>query len=155
MNFEQAFDRLILHEGGYVDHRADPGGETKYGISKRSYPQEDIPNLTLDRARQIYWVDFWLKCRCDELPEGIRFEVFDCAVNSGVGPAVRMVQRACSATIDGILGPQTMQALAAMDPARLAMRFNGARLAFMTDLNHWPAFGRGWARRIAHNLLAQ
>lgn len=155
MNFEQAFERLIVHEGGHVDHWADPGGETRYGISKRSYPQEDIAKLTLERARQIYWADYWLKCRCDELPEGIRFDVFDMAVNSGVGAAVRMVQRACGATVDGVLGPLTLQALAAMDPTLLSMRMNGARLSFMTDLPHWPAFGRGWARRIAQNLLAQ
>lgn len=154
MNFEQAFEKLLGHEGGYVDHRADPGGATKYGISKRSYPQEDIVNLTLDRAKQIYWADFWLKARCDDIPEAIRFDVFDTAVNSGVGTAVRMVQRACGAQADGILGPQTIAAILAMDAHRLVKRFNGARLAFMTDLPTWPAFGRGWAKRIASNLMA-
>ena len=154
MNFDTAFARLLNHEGGYVDQRADPGGETKYGISKRSYPGEDIANLTVERAKQIYWSDFWLKARCDDIPEAIRFDVFDMAVNSGVAAAVRMVQRAAGTTPDGVIGPVTIAAIAAMNEDKLLCRFNGARLAFMASLPTWPSFGQGWSRRIAANLLA-
>ncbi len=153
MDFEQAFERLIGHEGGYVNSRADPGGETKFGISKRSYPQEHIAALTLDRARQIYQRDFWGPCGADALPEGVRFAVFDLAVNSGVTAAIRILQRAVGTSIDGVLGPRTLQAAQSMPATRLSARVNGARLAFMAELPTWPSFGRGWARRIASNLM--
>lgn len=154
MNFDQAFERLVGHEGGYVDSRADPGGATKYGISKRSYPNEEIAGLTLDRAKAIYLRDFWLVARCDAMPDGIRFDVFDMAVNSGVSASIRIVQRAVGVTVDGVIGPVTLQALNAVPPTKMAANFNGARLAFMAELPTWPSFGRGWSRRIASNLMA-
>lgn len=154
MNFDAAFERLVGHEGGYVDSRADPGGRTKFGISQRSYPNEDIAGLSLERAKAIYLRDFWTVAKCDAIPEGIRFDVFDMAVNSGVTTSIRVLQRAVGATPDGVIGPVTLQALAAAEPARLAAKFNGARLAFMAELPTWPSFGRGWARRIASNLMA-
>lgn len=152
MNFEQAFERLIGHEGGYVNHPADPGGETKYGISKRSYPGEDIKGMTLDRARAIYRRDFWGPAGCDVVPEPVRFDLFDMAVNAGPKTAVRYLQRAVGETQDGVIGPRTLQAVQSMPPARLLARFNGHRLEHMASLPTWPAFGRGWARRIAANL---
>lgn len=153
MNFDEAFDRLIDHEGGYVNSRADPGGETKFGISKRSYPQENIAALTLERARLIYLRDFWGPCGADALPDAIKFHVFDLAVNSGVTAAIRILQRAAGTSIDGVLGPRTLKAVQSMPAPRLIARINGARLAFMAELPQWPSFGRGWARRIAANLL--
>ena len=155
MNFDQAFERLRGHEGGYVNDGRDAGGETNFGISKRSYPNEDIRGMTLARAKAIYYRDFWMPARCDTLPEGIRFDVFDMAVNSGTSAAIRVVQRAAGALPDGVIGPQTLAAIAAMEPARLGARFSGARLAFMAELPSWPAFGRGWCRRIAANLMAE
>jgi lysozyme family protein len=152
MNFDQAFELLIGHEGGYVNHPKDPGGETKFGISRRAYPNEDIAGLTLDRAKLIYARDYWEPAGCNEWPEAIRFDVFDVAVNSGVGTAIKMVQRACFAEVDGVAGPKTRLAVKAMNPLVLHARINGARLAFMADLPTWPAFGRGWAKRIAANL---
>jgi len=156
VTFDEAFDRLIGHEGGYVDHPNDPGGRTNFGISQRSYPGEDIAGMTLDRAKAIYSRDFWGPAGCDAVPDGIKFDLFDMAVNSGVKPAVRTLQRAAgldARAVDGVLGPRTLQAVQAMPPARLAARFNGSRLAFMADLPTWPAFGRGWAKRIAANLM--
>lgn len=152
MNFDQAFDLLIGHEGGYVHHPKDPGGETKFGISKRAYPDENIKDLSLDRAKQIYRRDYWDKVEAENLPPEIRFDVFDVAVNSGVGTAVKMLQRAAFAEADGILGPRTRLAIKSMNPLLLFARINGARLAYMADLPTWPAFGRGWAKRIASNL---
>ena len=158
MTFDQAFDRLIQHEGGYVSaeqakRNNDPGGETKFGISKRSYPAEDIAGLTLDRAKAIYRRDFWGPAGCDAVPDGIKFDLFDMAVNSGVSRAVRTLQAAVGETQDGVLGPRTLQAINSMPAPRLAARFNGARLDFMTRLQNWPENSRGWARRIASNLM--
>ncbi len=153
MNFEAAFKKLLVHEGGYVDSRNDPGGETKYGISKRSYPLEDIKNLTEERAAMIYRRDFWGPAGCDALPDAARFQVFDMAVHSGVSRAIKTVQKAVGETQDGVLGPRTLQAVQSMNPARFIARFNGARILFEADLPTWPAFSRGWMRRNAMNLL--
>jgi lysozyme family protein len=153
MTFEKAVERVLAHEGGWVHHENDPGGETKYGISKRAYPNEDIKNLTLARAKQIYKRDYWDKCRCDDLPFEVRFDVFDAAVNSGVSQASKWLQRAVGAKPDGVIGNLTIKAAQQIDGMTIAMRMNGERLKFMTDLPTWQHFGKGWARRIAENLL--
>lgn len=153
MTFDEAFELLIGHEGGYVNNPADPGGETKYGISKRAYPGEDIKNLTLDRAKAIYLRDYWVPAGCQNVPDSICFDLFDMAVNSGIKAAVKCLQTAAGCTVDGVLGPKTLAAIAALDGARVSARFNGARLQFMASLGTWSTFGRGWANRIASNLL--
>jgi lysozyme family protein len=155
MTFDDAFAALIGHEGGYANHPNDPGGETKYGISKRSYPGEDIRNLTLTRAKEIYRRDFWGPAGCDVLPDEIRFDVFDMAVNSGVRQSVKTLQKAVYADVDGILGPRTLMAANNMQPHQVVARFNGVRLAFMASLGNWPTFSKGWALRIADNLLGE
>jgi lysozyme family protein len=152
MNFDQAFEKLIGHEGGYVNNSADPGGETKFGISRRSYPLEDIRNMTLERAKAIYLRDYWGPAGCDAVPDGVKFDLFDTAVNSGTTTAIRLLQGAAGVTQDGIVGPLTLQALSSMPVPRLVARFNGFRLAFMAATPQWDTFGRGWARRIAGNL---
>lgn len=152
MKFDDAFERLIGHEGGYTDGRGDPGGKTKYGISSRAYPGEDIANMTLERAKAIYFRDYWGPAGCDSVPEGVRFDLFDMAVNAGVKTAIKTLQKAVGETVDGVLGPRTLQAAQSMPAVRVVARFNGARLAALTSLPTWPAFGKGWARRIASNL---
>lgn len=153
MTFDEAFEKLIGHEGGYVDHPRDPGGATNYGISQRSYPGEDIRGMTLARAKQIYLRDFWGPAGCDAVPAGVKFSLFDMAVNSGVRPAVRCLQKAVGVNDDGILGPVTLQAVSSMNASKFIARFNGHRLQFMSSLSTWPSFGRGWANRIAQNLM--
>ncbi len=152
MTFDQAFAAILEHEGGFVRNPADPGGATKYGISKRSYPHLDIEHLTIEQARSIYLRDYWGPAGCDAVPDGIKFDLFDMAVNAGPRTAIRALQRALEEADDGIIGPRTLQALSTMPSARLIARFNGHRLDHMASLPHWPAFGRGWARRIASNL---
>lgn len=153
MTFEQAFQRLIGHEGGYVNHPSDPGGETNFGITKRSYPAEDIRGMTLARAKAIYLRDYWNAAGCGYVPEVARFDLFDMAVNSGVKPAIMAMQRAIGADADGVIGPNTLMLLDNIDGLRFRMRFNGYRLQLMSTLSTWPAFGRGWANRIAKNLI--
>ena len=151
--FDAAFERLIGHEGNYVNHPRDPGGETKFGISKRSYPALNIQTLTLADAQLIYRRDFWDRLQIERLPASLRFHVFDAAVNSGAGNAARWLQAACGVAQDGHIGPVTMQAVLLLPAPVLAARFNGVRLAFMASLSTWPTFGKGWARRIASNLM--
>jgi lysozyme family protein len=154
MNFDQAFQRLIGNEGGYVADSRDPGGETNFGITKRTYPREDIAGMTLDRAKAIYRRDFWGPAGCDAWPDAIKFEVFDLAVNSGCRTAVRLVQRAVDADDDGVIGPQTLMRAQSADPAWLLRRLQAHRLKLFTSLKTFSAFGAGWVNRIANNMLA-
>jgi len=165
MTFDEAFEILIGHEGGFTANPADNGNwtggargqgllkGTKYGIAANTYPDLDIKNLTLDQAKAIYRRDYWAKCKCDDLPEGLRFDVFDTAVNAGIARAIKCLQLAVGVTADGDYGPQTDLAVRSIDPYRLLCRFNGHRLDFLNDLNVWPSFGRGWSQRIADNLM--
>jgi lysozyme family protein len=159
MDFATAFDRLVnpQHEGGYVNNPADPGGETRYGISKRSYPGEDIANMTLERAKQLYARDFWGPAGCDALPDLLKFEMFDLAVNTSTpgkpATAIKILQQAVGSVADGILGPKTLMAAQTMDPAKALRRLQGQRLRYYAGLVNWPAFGRGWVNRVAANML--
>ena len=94
MNFDQAFETLIGHEGGYVNDPRDPGGETKYGITKRQYPGEDIPNMTLVRAKDIYQRDYWWKAGCDLVPDEVKFDLFDiCLLYTSPSPRDGLLSR--------------------------------------------------------------
>lgn len=152
MDFELAFDRLMGHEGGYVNNPDDPGGETKWGISKRSYPHLNIKELTREGAKAIYLRDFWNRIHADEMYDGVAFQSLDFAINSGIETAVRKLQVAVRVADDGHWGPITKAAVAAMSEADVIMLLNAERLDYMTRLSNWPSASRGWARRIAGNL---
>ena len=153
MNFDIAFAKLIGPEGGYTIGKNDPGGETKFGISKRSYPALDIDDLNIDDAKAIYKRDFWDRAQCDRLHPDLAFQVFDGAVNSGIGNSIRWLQEAAGVAVDGVVGPLTLRKVGDMEPSIIIARYNGVRLKFMASLSTWDVFGRGWARRIAANLM--
>ena len=158
MTFDQAFDRLIEYEGGYSNHAADPGGRTKYGITEKVARAHgylgDMTVLPLSYAKRIYRTAYWERIFADELPETIRYAMFDATVNSGAGQAVRWLQRALGVADDGRIGPVTLKAVKAAEPEKVLRSILGQRLAFMTSLAIWPTFGKGWARRIAAELQA-
>lgn len=159
------FDRLIGHEGAYSDDRRDPGNwtsghvgvgvfkGTKYGIAANTYPDIDIEALTLDGARQIYFRDWWQKIGADQLPPAVAFQMWQFAVNAGMGTARRALQFAAGVAQDGQVGPVTLAAVAAADQNDLLLRFNSYVLTHYTSLSIWPTYGKGWARRVAQNLL--
>lgn len=156
MNFDEAFDHLMESEGGYSNNPTDPGGETMWGITARvarqaGYvgPMKDLPK---DMAKTIARNRYWMVVRADELPEGVRFDIFDTCYNSGEKQAIKLLQRAVGVPDDGVIGPQTLNALRAQKPASVAMRFNAERIEFLTVLPTWGSFGKGWARRVAKNL---
>jgi lysozyme family protein len=153
MSFELAFEHVIGHEGGYVNDPRDPGGETKFGISKRAYPNEDIKNLTKERAFELYRADYWSRIRGDELPHGIAVCLFDYAVNSGITQAVKTLQRALGVTVDGDFGPATLAALKARTARSLIVDFQAERLLFLTRLDTFQTYGRGWTRRVISTAL--
>jgi lysozyme family protein len=160
MNFDEAFELLIGHEGGFSNDARDSGNwtsgqvgvgklkGTKYGISAASYPRLDIANLTLREAKIIYQQDFWI----EGLPPSIAFDFFDTAVNSGKKRAILLLQKSLGVTEDGKFGPNTMAALAQATPM-LSSIFNAHRLLFMADARSWDTHGKGWTRRVANNLL--
>lgn len=150
MNFDDAFDRLIGHEGGYVNDPRDPGGETKFGISKRSYPHVDIANLTVQDAKNIYHRDFWQPL--GDAHPAIKFQVFDFAVNSGIQTAIRKLQAAIGVADDGHWGPISAAKLASMDLNDVLMRFMAQRLRFWTKCSAWASMGAGWVNRGARQL---
>lgn len=158
MTFDKCFDALLVHEGDYADLAHDPGGQTRYGVTEAVARSAgycgDMRELPVDLAKSIYRTKYWNAVRADELPQGIRYLVFDAAVASGVRQSVLWLQRALGVAADGILGPVTLAAAHAVDAQRLKARLSAQRLRFMTDLPNWPSFSRGWTRRIADLLEA-
>lgn len=165
MNFDEAFERLLGHEGGYSSDPDDRGNwtsgkigqgilkGTKFGISAMSYPNLDIKNLRVDQAKEIYLKDYWIVAGCDQVPQEVRFDLFDTAVNSGPRTAAKLLQSAIGVMADGQIGPKTLLVLNTFPAARFLARFNGARLLAMTNMAGWETQNKGWARRIANNLL--
>lgn len=156
MNFTTAFEKLLGHEGGYSDHKDDPGGKTRYGITEAVAREVgyrgDMRELPLDLAQRIYKDRYWDAVQAEHLPADIRYAVFDAAVNSGIAQAAKWLQRACGVKDDGVIGPQTIRAANALHPEGLKRKMLAQRLRFMATLANWPAFGRGWANRIADLL---
>lgn len=159
MNFDDAFDRLMGHEGGYVNHPDDPGGETMWGITARvarangyTGPMSMLPR---ERAKSIAKAAYWDRVKADQYDSAIGFQVFDAAYNHGIENAVRFLQRAVGVADDGIVGPRTLAAIRQTSITDVLARFNAERLEFYTKLSTWPTFGKGWARRIATNLKYQ
>lgn len=156
MTFDEIFERVIGHEGGYVNHPDDPGGETNWGITLRTarangYTGRMI-DLTRDQAKEIYRVAFWQRVRGDKLHPAIAFQLFDACVNHGIGNGVRMLQRAVGVADDGAIGDVTMKAVTVIEASDVVMRFNAERLEFYTKLKTFSTFGRGWVNRVAGNL---
>lgn len=154
--FNEAFNRLIAHEGGYSNHPSDPGGETMYGITKRVAMEHgytgNMRDLTREQAKSIYRAEYWDRAKADEYDFAIGFQLFDAAVNHGIGNAVRFLQRAVGVADDGIVGSVTLRAIRAMRTSDVVMRFNAERLDFYAKLSTFTSFGRGWTRRVAENL---
>lgn len=158
VTFDDAFDKLLGHEGGFVDHPSDPGGATRWGVTERvarangyTGQMRDFPVVA---ARHIYRKDYWTPIRADELPEALRYAVFDAAVNSGNRQAIQWLQRAVGVPADGVIGAQTLAAARSQTAEAVLRRMLAQRLKFMASLPTWPAFGRGWARRVADLMEA-
>ena len=145
MSFEQAVAMVLRHEGGYVNDPKDPGGETRFGISKRAYPDVDILRLTEDEAKAIYKRDYWDKLRTDEIPEPLAICLFDTAVNMGRDKAIRLLQRACGVAQDGVMGGNTIAAANRLSDA--VVRFSTERAIAYTGIRGFDTFGKGWLRR--------
>lgn len=155
-NFDKFINRILGHEGGYVNHPADPGGATNWGITERVARQHgytgDMRLLPRATAIEIYRVDYWVRIQGESLPPSVAYHVLDAAVNHGAGNAIRWLQRAAGMADDGKLGPLTLGAVRSMAAVDVVLLFNHERLHFYTKLSTWGSFGRGWTRRVADNL---
>ena len=146
--FDEVFERVIGHEGGLVSDPADPGGTTKFGISQRAYPAEDIKSMTIERAKALYKRDYWDRIRGDELLAPIDEYTFDFAVNSGVPMASESLQGAVGALRDGRIGPKTIAALKLRKPRDVVrLMFVDRAMVFALNQND-RRYGRGWFSRL-------
>jgi lysozyme family protein len=145
-DFNQAVVLILKAEGGYSNDPNDPGGETQWGISKRTYPNLDIKNLTIDGAREIYKRDYWDKVKGDEITWPLNLYLFDAAVNQGVQPAITMLQKALSIQQDGILGNNTLSAI--KKQSGVATSFMAERAMRYTGTRSFDIYGRGWFKRL-------
>ena len=146
--FDRAVDFVLEYEGGLVDDPADAGGVTKFGISQRAYPDLNIRELTTPAARQIYYEDYWLKCKCPELPYPLAMLVFDSAVNQGPSAAIKMLQQALGTEPDGVVGPITIAAGHRAELRKVTVDL-AARRALRYALHpQVQQFGLGWYRRL-------
>ena len=151
-NFEEIIEQVLEHEGGYVNDPKDLGGETKYGITKRFYPDVDIKNLTVEQAKEIYKKDYWDRNRVESLPQELWHIFFDMCVNMGRRTAVKVLQRAANnkgrnIDVDGGLGPMTIKALKGVELDRV----RAFRVKYYVDLitarPEQEKFYLGWFRR--------
>lgn len=148
MRFEDAVEFVLSAEGTYSNDPLDPGGETRYGISKQAYPQLNIASLTREQAIEIYKRDYWDRCQCDTLPSMIRLPVFDCAVNQGVIVAAKILQSLVGVERDGVIGPHTLFAIQKHKLMALKIAFLVERILLYTKNPQFSTFGRGWLHRV-------
>ena len=154
-NFEECMARLLHHEGGYVDHPDDPGGETNLGVTRAVYEQYagrqvmdgEMEGLTHDDVYPIYKENYWDRVRGDDLPSGVDWAVFDWGVNSGTSRAAKALQRIVGVEQDGGIGPMTLQAVASIEPVDIVDQMHYMREGFYRSLSTFDTFGRGWLRR--------
>ncbi|MGF7454423.1 glycoside hydrolase family 108 protein, partial [Pasteurella bettyae] len=155
LSFQQIFDRLIGHEGGYVNDSRDPGGETNWGVTKRTAQANgytgNMKTMTRQQAYEIYHRAFWLRYNCEQMPDAVAYQFFDAAVNHGFGNASRMLQRAVGVLDDGIIGKYSLEAINSNPISDTLMVLNGERLNFYTRLKNFDRFGKGWVNRVAQN----
>lgn len=151
-----AFEALLKHEGGFVNHPRDPGGMTNLGVTRRAWEEwtshpaneADMRGLTPGMVEPLYRERYWNAVRGDELPPGVDLAVFDCAVNSGPGRAAMLLQQSIGVWPDGVIGPKTMAAIKEGEATEIVDRFCELRLLFLRGLPTWPTFGKGWERRV-------
>lgn len=153
MTFDDAFASLIAVEKGYWDDPA--GGPTMYGVTERVARAwgyvGDMRQLPLTTARSIAKSEYWDRYQCDQFAPAIGYQVFDAAYNGGM--PVRWLQAAVGATVDGVIGPSTLARVRGADPAKVVLSFNAQRLKYLVSLSNWPGNSKGWAIRIADNLM--
>lgn len=157
-NFDRALSLVLVHEGGYVNHPADPGGATNKGITQATYnawrksrglATRSVKSITNAEVATIYRNNYWNAIRGDDLPSGVDYMAFDFAVNSGPRRSAQYLQRVVGVDDDGKIGPVTLAAVAKHDAVSVINLVLDRRLAWLKTLTTWKTFGKGWSNRIA------
>ena len=155
-NYQKCLETILHHEGGYVNHPKDPGGETNLGVTKRVYEEwggtKDMKDLTVEDVAPIYRKNYWDRLKGDDLPKGLDLCVFDFGVNAGTGRSAKYLQNLIGTTADGGIGPNTLKAVNNyVDEVGLELavkNFQEARQGYYERLKTFETFGRGWTRRV-------
>jgi lysozyme family protein len=155
-NWEEALKHILKYEGGYVNHKDDPGGRTNLGVTQRVWEdwtgkpatEEDMRGLTVAMVSPLYKKRYWDAVRGDDLPSGVDLCVFDCAVNAGVGRASKFLQQAVGVTADGQIGPMTVAATTAKPAEEVIDAFCNLRETHYKSLSTFATFGKGWMNRL-------
>jgi lysozyme family protein len=155
--YPESIRRLLASEGGYVNHPSDPGGPTNFGITLGDYRKyvkadaaaADVRAMRVEEAKAIYREKYWNAIRCDELPSGVDYCLFDYAVNSGTGRAPKVLQRVLGVAVTGLVDDATLIAVRRQDSGALIQAICDERMRFLQSLKTWPVFGGGWSKRVA------
>lgn len=160
-NFASSLKKVLVHEGGYVNHPDDPGGPTNKGVTIGTLRRlgidvdgdgdsdiADLKGLRPQDLERVYKPFYWDAVRADLLPPGLDYAMFDFAVNSGPRRAAEHLQRILVVEVDGDVGPKTLAAVAKRDPVELINALCDSRMRFLRGLRGWKPFGKGWTRRV-------
>ena len=158
-NYNECLKIILMHEGGYVNHPKDPGGETNLGVTKRVYEEwggtKEMKDLTVEDVEPIYKKNYWDKIKGDDLPDGLDLCVFDFGVNAGPGRAAKFLQKLLGVTQDGGIGPQTLGALQSAigedkvtQTREMIEKYQSMRQEYYEGLSTFDTFGKGWTRRV-------
>ncbi len=155
-NYNKCLELILHHEGGYVNHPKDPGGETNLGVTKRVYEEwggtKEMVDLTVEDVAPIYEKNYWGRVKGDDLPSGLDLCVFDFAVNAGPGRAAKYLQSMIGTTVDGGIGPNTLRAVGnyieSEGTAAAVQNYQAKRQEYYESLSTFETFGRGWTRRV-------
>lgn len=155
-NFDDCFKMLMVHEGGYTNDPRDSGGMTNWGVTHIDWAAwvghepsaDEMRALTQDDVKPLYKRKYWDNLKCDDLPGGVDWAVFDFGVNSGIGRSAKYLQRLVGVDADGVIGPATLAAVNAHDPKILIENLCAARMDFLRGLSNFDHFGRGWTTRV-------
>ena len=155
-NYDKCLETILHHEGGYVNHPQDPGGETNLGVTKRVYQEwggtKDMKDLTFDDVAPIYRKNYWDKMKGDDLPSGLDLCVFDFGVNAGPGRAAKYLQTLIGTVADGGIGPNTLAKLKEYTDKtgvkETITNYQNERQGYYEKLSTFKTFGRGWTRRV-------
>ena len=155
-NYDKCLETILHHEGGYVNHPKDPGGETNLGVTKRVYEEhggtKDMKELTVEDVAPIYKSGYWDKMKGDELPNGLDLCVFDFGVNAGPGRAAKFLQQMIGTTVDGGIGPNTLakveEYVRENGEHETVKKYQEMRQKYYEQLSTFATFGKGWTRRV-------
>jgi len=153
-NFKECLDLVLKSEGGWVNHKDDPGGETNLGVTKRvweeyvGHPVESLKKLTKEDVAPLYEQKYWRPCYGEVLPRGLDFVVFSMGINAGTGRSIKLLQLSIGCVPDGVIGPTTRGLISDSNSATLIAKFSESRREYYRSLKNFPIFGKGWLSRV-------